>query len=90
VLAGLVVLAVVLAAGLTPGSGRRLDNAAAGWIAVGAALEVCACVSYGALVHHVFSGAGHRLAFLRSTQIGVGPRGGVATPRGGACTKNRH
>jgi uncharacterized membrane protein YbhN (UPF0104 family) len=75
VLFGLVALAI---AGVVPGSGTRLSHPAPGWIAVGVAFELAACLSYAWLFHGVFSHGAYTVRFLRSVQIGVGELGAFA------------
>lgn len=80
VLVGAVVLAI---AGIVPGSGQRLGNAAPGWIAVEVVLELVACIAYAALFHGVFSGGEVKLSYLRSAQIAIGELGAfVVVPTG--------
>jgi putative heme transporter len=80
VLLGAVVFVV---AGLIPGSGGRLQNAAAGWIALEVLAELIACTAYALLFHGVFSHDPHRVGYVRSAQIGIGELGAfVVLPTG--------
>jgi uncharacterized membrane protein YbhN (UPF0104 family) len=67
-----------LIVGLVPGSGERLRNAAAGWVAVGCVLEVIACTAYAWLFQAVFSYGAYTTTFVRSGQIAVGELGAFA------------
>src|SRR5206468_5233809 len=71
-LATLLGAVVLLLVGLVPGSGKRLENASAGWLVAGVALEVIACAGYAWLFHAVFSYGAYRSSPWRSTQIAVG------------------
>lgn len=74
----LVALAVLLAGvaialrGLAPDTGRRLAHADPAWLAVAAALEAVACLSYASLFHVVYARDPHRSGRLRSLQIALG------------------
>lgn len=82
-LAALLGAVVFVVAGLTPGSGGRLQNAAAGWIALGVLAELIACTAYALLFHGVFSHDPHRVGYVRSAQIGIGELGAfVVLPTG--------
>lgn len=82
-LVALVAGAVVAIAGLVPGSGHRLDHAAAGWLVIAVALELAACTGYALLFHGVFSHGQHRIGRLRAAQIAVGELGAfVVVPTG--------
>jgi uncharacterized membrane protein YbhN (UPF0104 family) len=82
VVALLAAVAVVLA-GLVPGSGHRLQHAAAGWIGVEVLLELLALCSYALLFHAVFSYGAYRLGYVRAAQIGIGELGAfVVVPTG--------
>ena len=78
----LAALAVAIA-GLVPGSGRRLQHAAPGWIGVAVLLELAALLSYAVLFHGVFSYGAYRLGYIRAAQIGLGELGAfVVVPTG--------
>jgi uncharacterized membrane protein YbhN (UPF0104 family) len=77
----LVIVVALLAAvtvailGLLPGSGRRLANVTAGWIAFGVVLELVAIASYWWTFDLFFSRPPYRLGRLLSLQIGIGELG---------------
>jgi uncharacterized membrane protein YbhN (UPF0104 family) len=77
-LAALVGAAGLLIAGLVPGSGKRLQHAAASWVAVEVVLEVIACAGYAWLFHSVFSYGAYTSTYFRSGQIAVGELGAFA------------
>jgi uncharacterized membrane protein YbhN (UPF0104 family) len=83
VVAALLAAVAVALAGLVPGSGRRLQQAAPGWIAVEVLLELAALFSYAVLFHAVFSYGRYRLGYIRAAQIGLGELGAfVVVPTG--------
>ena len=84
VVVGALLAAVGVAlAGLVPGSGHRLQQAAPGWIAVEVLLELLAIGSYALLFHGVFSYGAYRLGYIRAAQIGIGELGAfVVVPTG--------
>jgi uncharacterized membrane protein YbhN (UPF0104 family) len=70
-------------AGLIPGSGQRLSNAAPGWIAIEVILELIACLAYALLFRGVFSHGAYRVGYLRGAQIAIGELGAfVVVPTG--------
>jgi uncharacterized membrane protein YbhN (UPF0104 family) len=77
-LAALLSAVGLLIVGLVPGSGKRLQHAAAGWIAVEVVLEAIACAAYAWLFHAVFSHGAYTNTFFRSGQIAVGELGAFA------------
>jgi uncharacterized membrane protein YbhN (UPF0104 family) len=82
-LAALLAATIVAIAGLIPGSGHRLEDAAPGWIAAEIALELIAIASYTALFQGVFSTRDHPLRLLRSGQIATAELGAfVVVPTG--------
>jgi uncharacterized membrane protein YbhN (UPF0104 family) len=82
-LAALLAAVALVIAGLVPGSGRRLEDAAPGWIAVEVVLELIALTSYALLFHGVFSYRRYRLGYVRAAQIAIGELGAfVVVPTG--------
>src|SRR5690242_5686543 len=77
-LAILVAAVAVVIGGLIPGSARRLEHIAPGWVVVELILELLALLAYAVLFHGVFSGGEYRLGFVRSAQIGIGEVGAFA------------
>jgi uncharacterized membrane protein YbhN (UPF0104 family) len=72
-----------LIAGLVPGSGRRLDHPAIGWIAAEVIVELAAIGAYVAQFHDAFSDRDHRLKIARSAEIAVGELGAfIVVPTG--------
>ncbi|GAC1520556.1 MAG: hypothetical protein NVS2B6_04240 [Thermoleophilaceae bacterium] len=61
-----------------PGARHRLSQASPGWLAIGLALEIGACISYVLLFRTVFDRAPHPLPARRSTQIALGELGAFA------------
>ena len=89
-LAALLALVAFLIAGLVPGSGRRLDHPAIGWIAAEVFVELAAIGAYVAQFHDAFSGPAHRLRLARSAEIAVGELGAflvVPTGAGGPALR---
>lgn len=80
----LVAAVVVVVGGLIPGSGRRLEHVALGWVAVEVIFELLALFAYAVLFHGVFSRGEYRLGFVRSAQIGIGEVGAFAVVPAGA------
>lgn len=74
----------IVIGGLVPGSGRRIKDAAPGWIAAEIVLELLALTAYAVLFHGVFAEGPYKLSFLRSAQIGVGELGAFAVVPAGA------
>jgi uncharacterized membrane protein YbhN (UPF0104 family) len=82
-LAALVAAFVIVIAGLVPGSGRRLQDAAPGWIAAAVISELIALGAYTLLFHAVFSSDAYELRYVRSAQIALGELGAfVVVPTG--------
>ncbi len=80
-LLGAVVLTI---ANVIPGSSRRLEHPALGWLAVEIVLELIACLSYVWLFHRIFSRDAHTNGVLRSAQIALGELGAFAVVPTGA------
>lgn len=68
----------MLLARIVPGSGKRLANAGAGWLAAEVLLELAACAGYAWLFDSVFFDRTTPKHLLRSAQIGVGELGAFA------------
>ncbi len=91
-----VALAVLLIAGalaiarLVPGSGSRLNHAAAGWVAAEVFVELGAIVAYVLQFHDAFSAPEHPLSLVRSAEVAVGELGAflvVPTGAGGPALR---
>jgi uncharacterized membrane protein YbhN (UPF0104 family) len=91
-----VALAVLLIAGalaiarLVPGSGSRLNDAAAGWVAAEVFVELGAIVAYVLQFHDAFSAPEHSLSLVRSAEVAVGELGAflvVPTGAGGPALR---
>ena len=82
-LAALLALVAFVIAGLVPGSGRRLDHPAVGWIVAEVLVELCAIAAYVAQFHDAFSSPAHPLPLARSAEIAVGELGAfIVVPTG--------
>jgi uncharacterized membrane protein YbhN (UPF0104 family) len=83
VLVALLAAVAVVLSGLVPGSGHRLQHAAAGWIGAEVLFELLALCSYAILFHAVFSYGAYQLGYVRAAQIGIGELGAfVVVPTG--------
>jgi uncharacterized membrane protein YbhN (UPF0104 family) len=77
-------------AGLVPGSGSRLTDAAAGWVAGAVIVELGAIVAYVLQFHDGFSAPEHPLSLVRSAEVAVGELGAflvVPTGAGGPALR---
>ncbi len=82
-LAALLAAVVVAIAGLVPGSGHRLEDAAPGWVAAAVGSELIALTAYALMFHAVFSYGAYTLTYGRAAQIGIGELGAfVVVPTG--------
>jgi putative heme transporter len=85
VVGALLALIVITVAGLVPGSGKRLQDASLGWMAVGVLLELMAIAAYAVLFHGVFSYGAYRVKPVRSAEIATGELAGYAASPTGAA-----
>jgi uncharacterized membrane protein YbhN (UPF0104 family) len=89
-LIALLIAAAFVINGLIPGSGRRLDNPAVGWILAGVGVESLGLVAYAFMFHSAFADKTYPISFGRSTQIAMGEVGAfllVPTGAGGPALR---